>query len=209
MKIERIVNGKWEENCYIVSNDKDAVIIDPGGNFEIIKEYINKNEYKLWAVINTHAHFDHIGAVADVVGEFDIPFYLHAADKRLLRSANLYMSLFMGEAPIKVPSIDIELDKTELPLVFGSLTIDTIFTPGHTDGGVCFLIGDLFFTGDTLMKGSIGRLDLPGGNKEKMKISLQKISSMPVDLKIYPGHGESSTIGEELQSNESFTSLLQ
>lgn len=208
MNIKRIVNGKWEENCYIVSNGQDAVIIDPGGNFEIIKEYINENKFKLWAVINTHAHFDHIGAVADVVDEFKIPFYLHAADKRLLRSANLYMSLFMGEAPVRIPSIDIEFDKTELPLVFGSLSIDVIFTPGHTDGGVCFLINDHFFTGDTLMKGSIGRLDLPGGNKEKMKASLQKIAAMPAQLKIYPGHGEISTIGEELQNNEPFMSLL-
>lgn len=209
MEIRRIVNGKWEENCYIVSDGQDAVIIDPGGNFEELKEYINGNGLKAWAVINTHAHFDHIVSVADVVDAFKCPFYLHSADKRLLRSANLYMSLFMGEAPIRVPVVDRELDNTALPLVFGNLRIEVMHTPGHTDGGVCFLIGDHLFTGDTLMKGSIGRLDLPGGNKEKMKTSLQKIVSMPNGLKIYPGHGETSTIAAELEHNEAFKSFLK
>jgi hydroxyacylglutathione hydrolase len=209
MEIKCIVSGKWEENCYIVSNEQDAVIIDPGGNFELIKEYISEHQYKVWAVINTHAHFDHIVSVADVVDEYKCPFYLHSADKRLLRSANLYMSLFMGEAPIKVPAIDVEIDKTKLPIVFNTLSIEVLFTPGHTDGGVCFLINDHLFTGDTLMNGSIGRLDLPGGNKEKMKHSLQMIAELPGQLPIYPGHGGISTIGAELQSNEPFTNFLK
>jgi hydroxyacylglutathione hydrolase len=209
MEIKCIVNGKWAENCYIVSHEQDAVIIDPGGNFELIKEYINTHQYNVWAVINTHAHFDHIGAVADVVDEYKCPFYLHSGDKRLLKSANLYMSLFMGEAPVRVPAIDVEIDKTVLPLVFNTLSVEVLFTPGHTEGGVCFLINDHLFTGDTLMNGSIGRLDLPGGNKEKMKRSLQMIAELPAQLPIYPGHGGISTIGEELANNEPFTSLLK
>lgn len=208
-RIKSIVNGKWEENCYIVSNDDSAVIIDPGGNAEQVEEYVRENNLKVHAVINTHAHFDHIGAVAELASVYQSPFYLHSGDLRLLRSANLYMTLFMGEKPIKIPPVDFLFDKVSLPLVFDKLTIEVIHTPGHTDGSVCFLIADNLFTGDTIMKGTIGRLDLPGGNKQKMITSLQMMSHLPGELVIYPGHGGTSTLAEEFISNESVINLLK
>lgn len=207
--IKCIVNGRWQENCYLVSENKNMVIIDPGGNVEQIIEQVIENECKVLAVINTHGHFDHIGAVADLVDKYKCPFYLHSKDARLLRSANLYMNLFAGEKPVRIPSVDFFLDKISCPLIFDNFSINVLFTPGHTDGSVCFLIGDHLFTGDTLLKGNIGRVDLPGGDKVKLKTSLLNISDMPKELLIYPGHGESSSIAEELILNNSFICLLK
>lgn len=207
MNIKRIVNGTWEENCYIVSINNSAVIIDPGGNADLVEAYILSHSLKVFAIINTHAHFDHIVAVAELAELYQCPFYLHSADQRLLRSANLYMTLFMGEKPIKIPKVDIWLDKIDMPLVLGDILVNIFHTPGHTEGSVCFLIDEHLFTGDTIMKGTIGRLDLPGGNKQKMINSLEEMSKLPAQWIIYPGHGEISTLGEEFASNESILNL--
>ncbi|MES2330082.1 MAG: MBL fold metallo-hydrolase [Bacteroidota bacterium] len=209
MKIERIINGKWVENCYIVSSNTSAVIVDPGGNTELIKKYVEDHSLQVVAIINTHAHFDHIVAVAELANFYNCPFHLHSGDARLLRSANLYMALFLGEEPITVPKVDIWLDKTTLPLVLNDLSIEVFHTPGHTDGSVCFLIGEHLFTGDTLMKGELGRIDLPGGNKEKLVNSLHTLSKLPGNLVIYPGHGETSSLAEEYSSNEPLLNLIR
>jgi hydroxyacylglutathione hydrolase len=209
MRIKRIVNGKWEENCYIVSNETSTVIIDPGGNAGQVTDHIRMHDLKVLAIINTHAHFDHIGAVAELAELYDCPFYLHSGDQRLLRSANLYMTLFLGEKPITIPKVDFFLDKIASTLVFDNLTIEVLHTPGHTDGSVCFLTGSNLFTGDTLLKGAIGRLDLPGGNKEKMIASLHTMANLPGNLVIYPGHGEESSLSAEFHSNESLINLLK
>lgn len=208
IKIRCFTNGKWAENCYLVSQNQSAVIIDPGGNAEQVADYIREHALTVEAVINTHAHFDHIGAVAELVEIFHCYFYLHSADKRLLRSANLYMAIFAGEKPVRIPSVDVELDKIPSPLIMGDLSVTVIPTPGHTEGSVCFLIGNHLFTGDTLLKGATGRIDLPGGNKEKLKTSLRMIAELPKDLLFYPGHGEPGILAEELQSNQPLISLL-
>jgi hydroxyacylglutathione hydrolase len=209
MKIKRFVNGKWVENSYIVSKNTSTVIIDPGGNTDMVMDYVKGNGLEVLAIINTHAHFDHIVAVSELAGFYQCPFYLHSGDTRLLRSANLYMTLFLGEHPVKIPRVDYWLDKISLPLHFGELTVDVIHTPGHTDGSVCFLIEDTLFTGDTLMKGELGRIDLPGGNKEKLKTSLLEMKKLPQDLTIYPGHGETNLLGEEFVSNEALLNLFK
>jgi hydroxyacylglutathione hydrolase len=209
MTIERIVNGTWEENCYLVTVDTQTIIIDPGGNAEKVIGYIGSNGYTVLAILNTHGHFDHIGAVADLADVYKCPFYLHSKDERLLRSANLYMTLFAGEKPVRIPAIDQYIDRIPLPVQVNDFTIDVLFTPGHTEGSVCFGINDCVFTGDTLMKGSIGRTDLPGGNKQKLTDSLRSISMLAENLVIYPGHGEKSSIAEELRSNLSFIDLLK
>lgn len=208
IRIRCITNGKWAENCYLVSRNRSAVIIDPGGNAEQVADDIQQHHLSVEAVINTHAHFDHIGAVAELVNRFHCPFYLHSADKKLLRSANLYMTVFAGEKPVKIPVVDVELDTISAPLVLGDLTIVVIPTPGHTEGSVCFLIGDHLFTGDTLLKGAIGRVDLPGGNQAKLRASLRTIAELPANLLFYPGHGQPGVLAEELRSNQPLISLL-
>ena len=207
MIIKRFINGKWAENCYVVSSNQDVVIIDPGGNLDQIIEYIDTNNFIVHAVINTHAHFDHIGAVAEIKQKYKCPFYLHSNDNRLLKSANLYMKVFSGERAVTIPAVSYFLDQIVTPLTFGSLAIDVLFTPGHTEGSVCFLIEGNLFTGDTLLKGKVGRVDLPGGNKEKIQTSLADILKLPGELLIYPGHGDNSSIAEELNSMYSLTKL--
>jgi hydroxyacylglutathione hydrolase len=209
MKIKCIVSGKWVENCYVVSINNSAVIIDPGGNAHEVIEYVTDNKLTVHAIINTHAHFDHIGAVDELAKLYQCPFYLHSGDQRLLRSANLYMTLFLGEKPVVIPKVDFLFDKIDSPLEFGELSVEILHTPGHTDGSVCFLINTNLFTGDTLMKGTIGRLDLPGGNKTKMIGSLRSLSQLPEELVIYPGHGEPGILGEEITNNESVINLLK
>lgn len=208
MTIKGIVNGKWAENCYIISANNKAIVLDPGGNVDVVSKYLNENKLELCAIINTHAHFDHVVAVADIKEIYKIPFYLHSKDERLLKSANLYMSLFEGESKIGTPSVDFYLDKISIPFLIEDFEINVLFTPGHTEGSVCFLIGNSLFTGDTLLKGTIGRVDLPGANKEKLKHSLTMISKLNSDLVLYPGHGEDTTLSRELSSNERFIEMI-
>ena len=124
LNIKTIKTGKWRENCYIIFNSSNnGLIIDPGGNHAEIIEYINENKINVLAIINTHAHYDHIGAVAILKETFKIPFYLHSKDKRLLRSANLYRALFESEHAITVPSVDYFLDDFTKPLKFDNIKI--------------------------------------------------------------------------------------
>lgn len=200
--VHRITTGRWRENCYIVNDETgEGVIIDPGGEAEQIIEYVEVKRLKVNAVLNTHAHYDHIGAVAAVQTEFSAPFYLHSKDIRLLKSANLFRKVFDGDRPIQIPTVDVNIDRVGKPVRLGKLSIKFLLTPGHSPGGVCFQIGDHLFTGDTILNGTVGRVDLPGGDMAALRNSLRELSLLPGELKLYPGHGEISTIREELQQN--------
>ena len=209
MDFKTIKTGKWLENCYIVhSSSKNGLIIDPGGKYNEIIEYINKNNIKILAVINTHAHFDHIGAVAKLKNILQIPFYLHSNDNKLLKSANLYKTIFEGEQNITVPSVDYFIDDFTNPLNFKDIKVEMIETPGHTKGSICLRLGNCLLTGDTIFEKDVGRVDLPGGNKEQLIKSLRIISALPTSLKLYPGHGNSTTLGEIMKKNKKLMALL-
>ena len=199
IEIERIVTGSWKENCYIVrAADRSAVIIDPGGEFSQIERYVEKNELRPLAVLNTHAHYDHIGAVAELQERYGIPFYLHRGDFRLLQSANFYQHLFLGQAPIRIPQVNVDL--AECPVIeLGGLVVEVLRTPGHTPGGVCFFVGGVLFTGDTLMARDTGRTDLPGGDHATLVASLDRLAqSFSPQTEIYPGHGPTVTLESAL-----------
>jgi glyoxylase-like metal-dependent hydrolase (beta-lactamase superfamily II) len=209
LNIKRFKTGNWQENCYIVQNSSnDGLIVDPGENYDEISEYINKNNINVLAIINTHAHYDHIGAVSILKDTLEIPFYLHSKDSRLLKSANLYSTLFDGEQKITVPSIDHFLDDCNQPLIFKDIEVTVIETPGHTKGSVCFQIDNYLFTGDTIFEKEIGRVDLPGGDKEDLKNSLKKLSKLPASLRLYPGHGNPTTMQRVLDNNQKLRELL-
>ena len=210
LNIERITNGKWKENCYVVSNvNNDALIIDPGSDGIRIINFIKDNNLNADAIINTHAHYDHVGAISKLKDEFSIPLFLHSKDEKLLKTANLYAKLFDGIGPIKIPIVDYYYDQIDIQDYVKGFSIKVIFTPGHTWGSVCLLIEDSLFTGDTLFNGKIGRIDLPGGDKQSLIKSLKILSKLPHQTTIYPGHGASSTIGHELKYNNSFIQASQ
>ena len=210
INIKQIPNGKWKENCYIVSNvNNDVLIIDPGGAEKKIINFINYNNLNVVAILNTHAHYDHVGAINKLKDEFSIPLFLHSKDEKLLKTANLYAKLFDGIGPIKIPTVDYYFDQIDIQDYLANYSIKVLYTPGHTWGSVCILIENCLFTGDTLLNEKIGRVDLPGGDGETLNKSLKTISKLPKHINIYPGHGNSSTIEYELKYNNSFIQAIQ
>ena len=201
MKIEVFVDSMMQENSYIYydENTLEAVIIDPALCLEKEVKFIKEKNLNVKYIIVTHSHADHIADVqelkkvtgAKVVANKDEREMLLDAKKNL--SVDFYTSGIEFDADIYVSEGD------ELKL--GQHTFTFIDTPGHTTGGMCIVQGNEIFTGDTLFSGSIGRTDLYGGDYEKMLNSLRKLSKLDGNMKVYPGHGPSSTIATEKQSN--------
>lgn len=203
--IEKIANGELKENCYVVSNsDMDCIIIDPGDEADRIIGVIEDKKLNVLAILNTHGHYDHIGAVAGLKNHFKVPFYIHSADRKLVKSANLYIKLFNGKNAIVIPEMDDFFDNKESTMYFGRIQIHIVETPGHTNGSICLLINNHLFTGDTLFKGSVGRVDFPGGSAKKLRNSLNILSKLPGTTTIHPGHGGDSSIEQEVCNNKVF-----
>ena len=172
-------------NCYCLNQGNNTIIIDPGGNPEKIFEIIPTR--KLLAIILTHAHPDHLGAITVLKNEYpECKIYLHKDD----------LPIYHHAGPDKLPKPDVFLSEGELTINHLPFTI--ISTPGHSPGSICLQIEDLLFTGDTLFKNGIGRTDFPFSDKNKIIQSLKKISRLSGDLIIYPGHGEKSTLAQAL-----------
>jgi len=210
MYIRKVITGKWKANCYFVIGDnKDTLIIDPGSDETNIFKFIEGNNLNILAVLNTHAHFDHIGAVKVLKDKYSVPFWLHFKDQKLLKYANLYIKIFEGDNPVSIPAVDYFFDQAEMTIQLERFSVQVLFTPGHTEGGVCFQIEERIFTGDTLLKGKIGRVDLPGGDEAALKKSLKIISELREDIIAYPGHGDSTTLASELKYNKEFIKAIQ
>jgi glyoxylase-like metal-dependent hydrolase (beta-lactamase superfamily II) len=199
--------GPFQENTYIITNQqKQCWIIDPGmytpQETEQFISYISSRHLIPQAIINTHAHIDHIFGVQPLINKYNIPFAIHPKDQVLLDNAMLSASMF-GLSLSSTPKPGFYLKENEnLPLADDSLQIR--FTPGHSPGSVIFyypqagwLIG-----GDVLFAGSIGRTDLPGGNFQTLIHSIRtQLFTLPPETIVYPGHGPATTIGEEMQHN--------
>lgn len=189
-RVVTVVNGVWRQNCYLIVNERNQlIIIDPGSNAENIINNINELNVNPIAILNTHAHYDHIGAVSFLVQKYGIPFYLHKGDERLMKQANLYKILFESRESVVIPSFDKDLAQISSEFLIGDFSIKIIHTPGHTPGSLCILIGKNIFGGDTLMANGPGSTDLPGGNKLEMDLSMNTLRQLPDDLLVYPGHG--------------------
>jgi glyoxylase-like metal-dependent hydrolase (beta-lactamase superfamily II) len=201
MKYTVIPSGPLEVNCVIIHDDKRGVIFDPGGSFKKISEFLDKNSIVPEMIINTHGHFDHIGAVADLKNRYNIPFGMSRKDQFLLKQASIHASLF-GLPPVISPEIDFDL--FEGFKIENSITDIIIYdTPGHTPGGLSFYIKDLkiIITGDTLFCGSVGRTDFPYSDFSELKRSVKKLYNLDDDTIVIPGHGEFTTIGKEKFTN--------
>src|SRR5215470_9432333 len=198
LQVTTFTNGKWRQNCYIVVNDEgSALIIDPGSDANGISALLAQNGWHVQAILNTHAHYDHVGAVAPLKEKYGAPFYLHSADEDLLKHANLYRMLFESREAVKIPSINHDISGLAPEFAAGPFTISWISTPGHTPGSVCLRLKDLLFTGDTLMKDHVGRTDLPGGNRQELLTSVRKLMELPPETIVYGGHGPSTTLQAE------------
>jgi len=186
---------------------KFSVIIDPGDEPEKIINYISISSFNPVAIINTHAHFDHTGAVSVLKNKYKIPFYLHSADRRLLQYLNFYRKLIFQGEPVEVPSADYFLDEME-ELIISDFRFEIIHSPGHTKGSVCLLIDNFLFTGDTLLKNNIGNLNFPESNRNELFNSLKILATLDEKIIIYPGHGESSRLGKELANNRKLIEVI-
>lgn len=194
MKIQTIKVGVYRTNCYLVIENDHVIIIDPGSRATKILTEIEG--LKVDAILLTHGHLDHIGAVDEIVKVKHCPVYCHIYDKEMLTDPLLNCSKNNNiTATSKVIAID------EGRLIIGNYVIDVFHTPGHTNGSVVYQIQDCLFTGDTLFKNSVGRTDLPTGSAKQLKQSLQLIITLDDNLKVYPGHEEKTTIKTELVNN--------
>ncbi len=202
MIIKIFETGILQVNTYLLIDEetKDAVIIDLGGNLDTLMSEVESNGATLKYVLNTHGHFDHI--MGDVeLNQKGIPIYMHAGDKELVENIEEGLrrwGIADSHPPVKIDGF---IDENS-NLKIGNTPIKVIFTPGHTQGGVSYLVGDNLFSGDTLFQGSIGRTDLEGGDYATLIKSIkEKLLPLPDDTKVFPGHGPTTTIGYEKNYN--------
>ena len=194
--------GAMLANCYIIADEetKEAAIIDPSAEGEGLLKVVKDNNLKVKYIINTHGHMDHIGANAKIKEATGAKILIHHNDRNLLTSPVKNLAIFCGRGT-KSPSADRFLKDGEI-ISLGNLKIKVIHTPGHTRGSTCFLVDDRLFSGDTLLKNSIGRTDLPGGSSRMLVQSIkEKLLPLGDEVKIYPGHEEETTIGQEKRNN--------
>ena len=215
MKIARLVFNPIQENTYIVWDDTlEAAIIDAGNmgdrENEILDKFIADRGLKPVVAINTHGHFDHLLGVNHLVERYGVKFALARKDEFLLKTASVSAELFGVRAGDLPETIDIDLDG-EKKIKFGQTELRIISTPGHTPGHVALYEPEakVLFTGDTLFRESIGRTDLPGGDYSWiMRSIIDNILPLGDEVKIYPGHGEDSTIGHESMYNPFVVEVL-
>lgn len=203
IKIGRMVLGSVSTNCYFVYDEKirEAVVIDPADNGARIVETLKQNNLKPIAILLTHGHFDHIYGVAKLKQLAHIDIYADEAEKELLGDEKSNCSEQFGRICTVTPD---HLLKNGECLTLGGMKIQMISTPGHTSGGCCYYIKDAGFllSGDTLFEGSVGRTDFPTGSMSQLIRSIQeRLLCLPDDTKIYPGHGDSTTLAVEKKYN--------
>jgi hydroxyacylglutathione hydrolase len=196
--------GPLAENPYLLTctRTNKAVLVDPGDDAPRLLQAIASAKVKLEAILLTHGHLDHVGALTDVRLALGVPVYLHAADDWLLEYASALWQQF-GKTIAPIASADHALaDGDEFR--FGSVVLEVLHTPGHTPGGVCFYApeDDVLVSGDTLFQRAVGRTDLPGGDAHQLIDSIwTQLYTLPDRTRVYPGHGAMTTIGEEKRHN--------
>lgn len=202
MKLDVFAVGGFQENTYVLSDPSsgEAYIIDPGGENNRILRHLKDNGLTARAIINTHGHIDHIAGVRELQDTLKIPFYIHEDDRMLVEHAEEAAGYFGMRFP-GIPRIDGTLTHGQkIPL--GKEEIEVRHTPGHSPGGVCFVVGDNVLVGDTLFMMSIGRTDLPGGDYKQLIASIQReLLTLDDAVRVFPGHGPATTIGSERRRN--------
>ena len=205
MKIVQLPLGPIQTKCYIVGDEatKQAAVIDPAFDGHTIARQVKEMGFELTHCLITHAHFDHVGGLAELMSLYpDVPVYIHEdAVPMLAQSAHQARMFGMNvETPPEPQKRTTEGDQIQV----GELVFDVLYTPGHAPGHVSFLLkeGKVIFSGDVLFQGSIGRTDLPGGSMPLLlKVIDEKLLTLPDETRVLSGHGPATTIGQERLSN--------
>lgn len=197
--------GAFQENCYLLTDAEAGVcvLIDPGAEADRLVSAVEGAGTTLEAIWVTHGHLDHVGAIAGVKRRWNVPVYLHPLDEPLYASSPRQAAMY-GLPFDEPPPADRSLGEGDV-LTLGGLRFDVMHAPGHAPGHVVFVGHGIAFVGDCLFAGSIGRTDLPLSNPRDLAASLARISALPEDTVVYPGHGPATTIGTEVRTNPFLT----
>ena len=195
MKTEILPIGLYEENVVILHDAKHVLVFDPGRYAKLIAERIGPDE-TVDAIILTHGHDDHTGAVDDLAERYECPVYIHPGDEQMIRTKGSAMT-GGTMSPVYTETEPLQEGET----IIGTFRLTVYHTPGHTPGSVCIRCRNVLISGDTLFAGSIGRMDFFGGSEEDMMRTLQNLWDLEDDLQVIPGHGQTTTIGHEKQVN--------
>jgi glyoxylase-like metal-dependent hydrolase (beta-lactamase superfamily II) len=209
MNIKTFVFNSFQVNTYLIHNNNEAIIIDPACYSEEEKrsllEYVDKMKLSVKMAINTHAHVDHILGNAFVKETFNCLLYAHKDSEMYFKQAPSYASVFgLDASDIGLPDENLQEGQQ---MNFGETSFQVIYSPGHAEGSIClyFAKENILFSGDVLFKEGIGRSDLPGGNHDLLIQNIEsKLFTLPAETTVYPGHGPSTTIGEEKENNPFF-----
>jgi hydroxyacylglutathione hydrolase len=204
MILEMLTVGPFQENCYVMGDEEsgEGAIVDPGDEATRISLAVEQTHLEISQILITHAHIDHVGAVAALVDEYSCPVLMHAEAEPMLEQLPT-QALMMGLRFGKVPAVDHRIEDEEVVEV-GGLKLASLYTPGHAPGHLAFYVESegVVFAGDALFAGSVGRTDLFGGNMEVLLRSInERLLMLPDETKVYPGHGPATTVADERMHN--------
>ena len=204
MIVEMLTVGPFQENCYVVGDEVsgEGALVDPGDEATRIALAVEQTGLEIGQIIITHAHIDHVGAIASLVAEYACPVLMHEEAEGMLKTVP-QQAMMMGLRFGQVPKVDRHVADEEV-LEVGSLRLRSLYTPGHAPGHLAFLVEgeEVVFSGDALFAGSVGRVDLPGGSMEVLMRSIEdRLMPLPDDTRVLSGHGPETTIGRERMTN--------
>ena len=204
MILEMLTVGPFQENCYVIGDEASGAgaIVDPGDEATRISLSVEQTGLEIAQLLITHAHIDHVGAVAALVDEYACPVLMNAEAEPMLEQLPT-QAMMMGLRFGKVPTVDRYVEDEEV-LEIGDLRLRSLYTPGHAPGHLAFYVDseELLLSGDALFAGSVGRTDLFGGDMELLMRSInERLLTLPDEARVYPGHGPQTTIGTERAHN--------
>ncbi len=207
MEIGRLVVGPLRTNCYVLSDGSSCVIVDPGGDAQTIIDHLEERKIVPTMIVSTHGHFDHILAVNILRERYDIPFLVSRKDLGIIEGFTDFVKKYFGFDPGTPPQPDGNLEQgTRLKL--GGESISVAETPGHTPGSCSLFADGIMLSGDFIFKGTIGRTDF-GGSYGEMTASIRWVKKLEPNIKIYPGHGDATTLEDEIKNNPFFRDVLR